>query len=222
MESVIKFLSELAKNNNREWFADNKKWYEESKQKFLFITEVLINEIRKFDSSISYIDPKDCMFRIFRDIRFSNDKRPYKTNFGSFIARGGRKSQHAGYYLHIEPEESFAGGGLYWPPADKLKAVRLHIEKHPDEFIELINRKNFKTIYPEMYDHQLKTAPKGFAKDHPHIDILKYQSFAFTHRVDNKTVTGDKFIEELVHVYKELYPVNSFLNEAIEFSEEER
>lgn len=215
METILHFLSELRKNNNREWFSDHKSWYEESKQKFLFITEVLINEIRKFDPSLPFTDPKDCMFRIFRDVRFSEDKRPYKTNFGSFMAPGGRKSSYAGYYIHIEPGESFAGGGLYWPPADKLKAVRLHIEQHPEEFRQLINEKGFRKVYPQLYDHQLKTAPKGFAKDHPHIDLLRYQSYAFTHRINDETLAGDKVMDELVKVYQKLYPVNSFLNEAL-------
>ena len=127
MLKVIQFLNELSENNNREWFQKNKKWYDESREKVLFLTEVVINEIRKFDPDVPLLEPKDCLFRIFRDVRFSHDKSPYKTNFGSFIAKGGRKSSYAGYYFHIEPSGSFVGGGIYMPAAEPLKAIRDYI-----------------------------------------------------------------------------------------------
>lgn len=216
MEKVLQFLKDLAANNNREWFNDNRNRYEESREKVIFLTEVFINEIRKFDPTVPALNPKDCMFRIFRDIRFSKDKRPYKTNFGSFISRNGRKSEWPGYYFHIEPENSFAGGGVYHPSAEPLKAIRQHIEDQPEEFMRIINDPAFKKYFPRMYDHQLKTAPKGFPKDHPHIDLLRYKSFAFSHPVEDQTVTGDNFVEHIVRAFKQLYEVNSFLNDALE------
>ena len=215
MEKVIQFLEDLAKNNTKEWFNDNRTIYEESKEKVLFITEILINEIRKFDPGISAINPKDCMFRIFRDVRFSKDKRPYKTNFGSFIAKGGRKSLLAGYYFHMEPGASFIGGGLYMPPAESLKLVRDYLAENAGEFYEIINDREFKNEFPEMYDHKLKTAPKGFPKDHEFIDLLRYKSFVFSRSLDNKDVTGDKYMEVSVQAFKQLYKVNSFLNEVL-------
>ena len=144
MEKVLQFLKDLAKNNNREWFNENHQRYEESRDKFLFMTEVLISEIRKFDKEIPVMNAKDCMFRIFRDIRFSSDKRPYKTNFGSFIAKGGRKSIRPGYYFHFEPGQSFAGGGVYMPEAGPLKTIRKFIAENPYEFLETTNDKEFK------------------------------------------------------------------------------
>lgn len=218
MEKVIQFLQDLAANNNREWFNDNRERYEENRNKVLFLTEVFINEIRKFDPGIPQLNPKDCMFRIFRDIRFSNDKRPYKTNFGSFISREGRKSEWPGYYFHIEPEGSFAGGGVYMPSAEPLKAIRLHIEKHPDEFLGILNDPDFKKYFPELMDHKLKTAPKGFSKDHEHIELLRYKSYAFSHRIDNEPLTGDNFIEHTVNAFQKLYKMNAFLKEALENS----
>lgn len=215
MEKVIQFLQDLAANNNRDWFNENRKRYEECRNKVLFLTEVLNNEIAEFDPNVPPMNPKDCMFRIFRDVRFSKDKRPYKTNFGSFIARGGRKSSLAGYYFHIDPERSFIGGGVYRPEADSLKAIRLHIEQHADEFLKIINDKNFKKYFPALFDDKLKTAPKGFPKDHEHIDILRYKSFAFSHEVDNKVLTGDGFIAYAVDTYKQLHKMNAFLNEAL-------
>ena len=215
MDKVLQFLRDLSENNNKEWFHANRKRYEESRDKILFTTEVLINEIRKFDADVPVMNPKDCMFRIFRDIRFSKDKRPYKTNFGSFIAKGGRKSQRAGYYIHIEPESSFAGGGIYMPEAEPLKSIRSYLAVHGNEFLEIINKKDFHSIYPEMYDHQLKTAPKGFPKDHQFIDLLRYKSFVFSTRLSDKIVTGDNFIDYILKAYKQLHKVNQFLNEAL-------
>lgn len=216
MNKVIEFLEELAKNNNREWFQKNKKWYEESRDKFLFLTDVMINEIRKFDPEIPVVSPKDCMFRIFRDVRFSNDKQPYKTNFGSYISKGGRKGMYSGYYFHIETEESFVGGGLYMPPSEPLKAVRKHLAENAEEFLEIINQPSFKKIYPVMYDDKLKTAPKGFPKDHEYIDLLRYKSFVFSKLLSRKDIQGEKYIQIMVEACRQLYPINHFLNNAVE------
>lgn len=215
MEQVLQFLQELSENNNREWFNDNRKEYEKSREKILFLTDVFINEIRKFDPEIPPMNPKDCMFRIFRDVRFSKDKRPYKTNFGSFIAKGGRKSENAGYYFHIEPSGSFIGGGIYMPQAGPLKAIRNHIEEHPEEFSAIINNPEFNAYFPKMMDHKLKTAPRGVEKDHPYIELLRYKSFAFSCPVKKEILLSDKYVETAVSAYKQLHKVNVFLNEAV-------
>jgi len=216
MQDVLNFLSELKVNNNKEWFDQNRSRYEESRKKILFLTELVIHEINSFDPEIGAQNPKDCVFRIFRDVRFSNDKTPYKINMGSFIAKGGRKSMGAGYYLHIEPGGSFVGGGAYCPPADSLKALRTEIFDHPDEFKRLISSNSFQKTYPEMYDDKLKTAPKGFPKDFPEIDLLKYKSYAFTSRIADSDVVGDTFVSKGVTAFRELSPVNRFLNTAID------
>lgn len=216
MDKVLDFLTDLSVNNNREWYNANKKRYEESREKVLFLTEVLINEIRKFDPEIPVLDPKDCVFRIFRDVRFSNDKRPYKTNFGAFIAKGGRKSMNAGYYFHIDPTGSFAGGGVYMPPAEPLKAIREYIAENGEEFLDIIQDKNFKKIYPELMDDKLKTAPKGFPKDHEFIDLLRYKSFVFSNQFNKSQVSANNYIELLVQSFKTLQPVNKFLNDALD------
>ena len=216
MNQIIRFLQDLSENNNREWFQKNKTRYDESRKKALFLTEVVINEIRKFDPEIPLLDPKQCLFRIFRDVRFSNDKRPYKTNFGSFMAKGGRKSMCAGYYFHIDPAGSFAGGGIYMPGAEALKAIRGYMAENGEEFLSLINHTNFKKVYPEMMDDKLKTAPKGFPPDHEFIDLLRYKSFAFMTPINQSEVLAGNFIGKLVESFKILHPVNRFLNEALE------
>lgn len=216
MNNVLGFLRELAVNNNRDWFQKNKKWYDESRNKVLFLTEVLINEIRKFDPTVPVLNPNDCLFRIFRDVRFSQDKSPYKTNFGCYIARGGKKANFAGYYLHIEPESSFAGGGIYMPDNETLKMLREYIAENGEEFLSIIRNKEFQEIYPEMYDDKLKTAPKGFSPDHEYIDILKYKSFAFTHRMEDREVLSENFFQSILHYYRQLSNINMFLNQAIQ------
>ncbi|WP_347839114.1 DUF2461 domain-containing protein [uncultured Draconibacterium sp.] len=215
MEKVLGFLKQLSENNNREWFQDNRKWYEESRDKVLFITDVLINEISKFDSSVRGLSPKDCVFRIFRDVRFSKDKRPYKTNFGSFICTGGRKSMNPGYYFHIEPGSSFIGGGIYMPPAPVLKKLRAYMADHAEEFLEIGNEKDFKKQFPEMYDDKLKLAPKGYPKDHEYIELLKYKSFIYSASLENSVVAGPNYIDEMVKRFELLYPVNAFLYDAL-------
>lgn len=215
MEQVLQFLQELSENNNREWFNENRKRYEENREKILFLTDIFINEIRKFDPEIPPVSPKECMFRIFRDVRFSKDKRPYKTNFGSFIAKGGRKSIYPGYYFHIEPGGSFVGGGIYMPAAGPLKAVRNHIEEHPEEFLAIINDPDFRAFFPEMMDHKLKTAPRGIEKNHKYINLLRYKSFAFSSPVTKSLLISDKYIEYAVNAFRELHKVNSFLYEAL-------
>jgi len=216
MKEVLSFLSELKENNNKEWFDQNRDRYEESRKKVLFFSELINHEIVKFDPEIGIQDPKNCVFRIFRDVRFSKDKTPYKPNMGSFIAKGGRKSISAGYYLHIEPGGSFVGGGSYCPPPETLKAIRTEIFDHSEEFKQLIFSKSFKKVYPGMYDDKLKTAPKDFPKDFPDIDLLKYKSFAFTSKLDDSVVTGHDFVSMVVKSFKELYPVNRFLNSGLE------
>jgi uncharacterized protein (TIGR02453 family) len=216
MQEVLNFLSELKENNNKEWFDQNRDRYQECRKKVLFLTELIIHEAGKFDAEIGIQNPKACVFRIFRDVRFSNDKTPYKTNMGSFIAKGGRKSVSAGYYLHIEPGASFIGGGSYCPPADTLKAYRTEIFDHPEEFKQLIYNDSFRKVYPELYDDKLKTAPKGFPKDFPDIDLLKYKSFAFGSQMDDSLVASDAYVEKILSSMKELYPVNRFLNSALD------
>lgn len=215
MDKVLQFLKELSENNNREWFNDNRKRYEESRDKVIFLTDVLINEIGKFDSQVRGLSPKDCVFRIFRDVRFSKDKRPYKTNFGSFICKGGRKSVNPGYYFHIEPGGSFIGGGIYMPPAEPLKAIRNYMAEHAEDFLEITNKTSFKKNFPEMYDDQLKLAPKGFPKDHKYIKLLKYKSFIFSKEIKDSVVKSDKYVEKMIDNFEQLKDVNAFLYEAL-------
>lgn len=216
MQDVLNFLSELRENNNKEWFDQNREWYQACRDKVVFLTELILHEASRFDDEIGTQDPKSCIFRIYRDVRFSNDKTPYKTHIGSYIAKGGRKSINAGYYLHIEPGGSFVGGGIWSPPADALKAVRTEIFDHSEEFSKLIYADAFKKVYPSMYEDKLKSPPKGFPKDFPGIDLLKYKSYAFNSPISDSEVKSDFFVEKIITAMKHIYPVNRFLNGALE------
>ncbi len=215
MEDLLHFLRELSKNNNRSWFETNRDLYEKNREKILFITDVLIHEIVKLDPEIPPMSPKECIFRIHRDVRFSNDKRPYKTNFGSFIAKHGRKVNEPGYYFHIEPGQSFIGGGLYHPPAEMLKSVRHYIARFPEEFEEIINDPGFRSEFPEMYDDRLKTMPKGFPKDHPAASILCYKSFVFSDNISDEQLISGDFLKIATRKFKKLSEFIALLNEAL-------
>lgn len=215
MESILKFLNDLNENNNREWFDQNRKVYEETKQKFLAITEMLNNEIRQFDDSMPLEDPKKFMFRIFRDVRFSKDKRPYKTNYGSFIKPGGKNEPGGGYYIHLEPDSCFIGGGIYMPQGDVLKKIRTAIYEAPEELLEIINEKNFKKQYGSLWGDQLKTAPRGFPKDWEHIELLRYKSFIGSKTFTTDEVLSDNFLKKAVDAFKALYPLNRYLNDVL-------
>ena len=216
MKEIYDFLMNLEKNNNREWFDQNRDIYQKTKLQFLQITEILINEIRTFDKEIPALDPKKCVFRIFRDVRFSNDKRPYKSNYGMFIARDGRKGGNPGYYFHIQPGESFIGGGVYMPEPNMLKAIRTEIFNHPADILEILNNPEFSAVFTLYNDDKLKTAPKGFPKDFEHIDLLRYKSYAPFVPISDEQLFSPDILEFILTKYKLLSSFNQFLNHAID------
>lgn len=216
MKEILDFLKDLEANNTREWFELNRVRYDVTRKKFLSVAELLIHEIRQFDAEIQALNPKDCVFRIFRDVRFSNDKRPFKSNYGCFIARGGRKSGFAGYYLHLQPGECFLSGGIYMPPPEYLYAIRQEIYYHPQNYIELIENKEFKSTFTVEYSDKLKTAPKGYPKDWEHLDLIKNRNYAFGHRVEESELYASDFLTKAIEVFKIIYPLNRYLNKAVD------
>lgn len=216
MKEIYDFLSNLDKNNNREWFDKNRDTYKKTQQQFLQITEILINEIRAFDSTVPFQDPKKCVFRIFRDVRFSNDKRPYKSNYGTFIARDGRKGGNPGYYFHIQPGASFMGGGIYMPESDKLRAIRTAIYENTTDFLEILEDPEFKARFELFGDDKLKTAPKGFPKDFEHIELLRYKSYAPFRNISDAELFSPDIIDNMVDNFRHLALFNQFLNHAID------
>lgn len=217
--STIKFLKDLKKNNSKEWFDKNRKAYEVAKADFLLLVENVLKELSKKDASIAHLQAKDCVFRINRDVRFSKDKSPYKTNMGMSIAPKGKKGISAGYYFHVEPGGCFMGGGLYQPMPDDLKKVRQEIDYSYDEFSKIVSSKKFKSVYDGLsMDEGLKLSrpPKGYDENNPAIEFLKLKSFIAMTNVADKDLMDKNLTKKIVTSFEALQPMINFLNRALE------
>lgn len=206
------FLNQLNLNNNREWFNDNKNLFTEAQSNVLDFTENLVLEMGKFDANLLKVDAKKALFRIYRDTRFSKDKTPYKTNFGTSLGMG-KGSQKAGYYLHIEPKKSFIAGGLYVPESSVLKQIRNEISLYGEDFLKIINQKDFKKLFPELSQNdKLKKVPTGFEKDHPMADFLQLKSFIVVYNLKDEELQNNNAITTISKIYKSIKPLIDFLN----------
>lgn len=217
--STLRFIKSLKKNNNREWFEANKKDFLSAKAEFETFIDALIRKIAKFDPSVGDKVAKDCVFRIYRDVRFSKDKSPYKTHFGAWITSAQSKSEasaKAGYYIHLEPGGAFLAGGAYTPEGPWLKAIRQEIDYNTAEFKKILNSASFKKYFGRMEGDQLANAPKEYPKDHPEIGLLKHKSFLAVHRLDDQMLTSDQFLNHAASVFKAMLPFNQFLNRAMD------
>jgi uncharacterized protein (TIGR02453 family) len=214
---ILEFLRQVAANNNREWFQKNKGLYDEAKAEFESFLNLLIPGIAKFDETVKFVTAKDCIFRFYRDIRFSTDKSPYKTNFGAFITRGGKKSHGPGYYFHMQPGDCFLSGGIWMPAPDDMKKIRKEIYYNIDEFKKILSNKNFTKYFSgiDEWDRQ-KLPPREFPKDFPDMDLLLNKSFTVSHPLDEKTLYSENLVEFTLGVYKAMYPYNEFLRRGIE------
>lgn len=215
-QKVFSFLSELKENNNRDWFQDHKNKYEKARDVVIEFTGKLIESIKQFDPDIGEQKPKDCLFRIYRDVRFSKDKSPYKTNIGSSIARGGKRRGDAGYYLHIEPRASFLAGGVYMPPAPMLKAVRKEIYYHSEDFKKIIEDDKFIKYFGALEGEKLKRPPKDFSADFDDVELLKYKSYVVIHNIDNELFYTDKLLPYSLEVFEAMKPLIHFINRGID------
>ncbi|MDR1553527.1 MAG: DUF2461 domain-containing protein [Prevotellaceae bacterium] len=217
-KSTLKFLSELSKNNYREWFNDNKIRYEAARDNVLDASKKLYTEISKFDSNIIFDDPKKCMFRIYRDTRFYKYKEPYKTNIGIvFSPDGTKKCQLSSYYMHIEPDSSFVSCGVYMPDAEILKAIRLAIYEDFEVFSKIVENKIFKKHFGTLCRDEdcLSRVPVGFDKDSPACDYLKLKHFYVFQSFSNNEVCNSDFVENAAQALKLTKPLHDWLNKAI-------
>jgi len=215
-KETLTFLKNLDKNNNREWFQAHKSDFEAAKANLAALTGYLIGKMLRFDPELAGILPDACVFRIYRDIRFSKDKRPYKNNIGAYIAPGGRKSMAPGYYLHIQPGNSFVAGGEYHPGAPELLKVRNAIANDTGEFLKIVNGKKYREMFGEMHGERLKTAPKGFSADHKAAEYLKLKDFVAYHEMfDDNFLLSKEFPDYVVGVFKQMYPLNQFMRKAL-------
>lgn len=209
---ILDFLKNLKENNNREWFNDHKNHFTEAQQDFEFYIETLINELGKSDENIAKLNAKKSMLRIYRDIRFSKDKTPYKTYFGASLGMG-KSNEKSGHYLHIEPGKSFIASGIYLPEAPVLKDIRKEISVFKDDFQAAVNNKDFKKYYGELdREHSLKNVPQGFEKEDPMAEYLKLKSFIGVRKLTDKDVSDKNSIKNFIEILKSAKPLNDFLN----------
>ena len=217
--STIKFLKDLKKNNSKEWFDKNRKVYEAAKDDFASLVNNVINQFGKNDETIATLTAKDCMFRINRDVRFSKDKSPYKTNLGAAFTKGGKKAIVAGYYFHCEPGQAFVGGGLWMPDADVVKKVRQEIDYSFDEFSKIIKNKKFIAQYKSLEitdETSLTREPKGYEKNNPAIQFIKLKSWLAMSSLTDAELTDKNLTKKIVAAFEALQPLIEFLNRGIE------
>ncbi|MDD5507136.1 MAG: DUF2461 domain-containing protein [Bacteroidales bacterium] len=213
-EKILEFLGELKQNNTREWFSENKSRFEVVRSDFEAFINRLIPEVYKFDPGIGLVSARDCMFRIYKDIRFSKDKSPYKTNFGAFIAENGRKSVKAGYYVHLDSEESFLGGGMYMPSPDILRRVRQEIYFNAEALNRILEEKDFREIYGGIHDMEdkLKNPPRDYPVDFRYIELLKHKSYSVWHTLSPDALKSGTLLEDIACKFSAMAPFNAYLN----------
>lgn len=215
-QATLQFLKQLKQNNNKEWMDSHRKAYEAAKQNYEVFVGALLDGLALLEPQFGDMQPKQCVFRINRDVRFSEDKSPYKSNFGAHFTIGGKKSPHAGYYFHLEPGSSFVGGGAWMPPADMLKSIRQEIDYDLAAFEQILNNKEFKKRYSQIDGEQLKKAPQGYDPENPAIRYLRYKSFTVGHKVPDKTLTDKTLIKQVLASFEAMKPFIDFLNRAVE------
>jgi len=217
-KDILQFLTELNQNNNREWFHENKARYDRLRIGFEEMVGTLIMEIAKFDEDLKFLSAKECTFRIYRDIRFSPNKIPYKTHFGAYMAaNGGRKSERGGYYLHLEPNASFLSVGVWMPQPNVLKALRQSVFDNIDELNEIRASSEFARYFKNFYDEDaLKKLPSGFPKDFPEADLLKLKHYLVDYNLNDELLSSENFINNVLTAFKAGYPFNRFFNYTVD------
>lgn len=212
-QSTLDFLKAIKSNNNREWFMENKKWYEQEMDTLGSFADALIVKMKQHDD-IENASGKKSIFRIYRDVRFSKDKTPYKTNLGGYLKRA-TKFLRGGYYFHIEPGNCFVGGGFWGPNSDDLKQIREHIAFDPEPLQKILSSKEFKSIFGTLRGEQLKTAPKGYPKDHPAIDLLRYKQFLISKKFTDNQVTNTNYMNEVENTFRAMRPFFDYMSEIL-------
>ncbi len=214
-KETVDFLKKLEKNNNRDWFNANKQAFLGANDNVIAMTGDITGRIEKFDASVTGFDPKSGVFRIYRDVRFSKDKSPYKTNLGAFIAPGGKKAMAPGYYFHIQPKMFFAAAGKHMPDSPELLRIRNAISSKAKEFMEIVEAKKFKDRFGELDGERLKNPPKGFMVTDPAIEYLKLKSFTVSEEFSERDALAADYPKKLAESFKAAYPLVTFLRDAL-------
>lgn len=217
-KNSLKFLKQLAANNNKPWFDANRPDYEAAKANFIEFIGELITKMGAIDSGVAGLEAKKTVFRINRDVRFSKDKSPYKNNFGATLSMGGKNMQTAGYYFQIQPgNKSFAAAGSYMPIPENLAKIRQEIDYNFKDFKKIVESAAFKKQFETLDEiEKLKTVPKGYSAENPALEYLKHKSFVVSHTFTDAEVTDPAFIKTVVSTFKTAFPLVKFINNALE------
>jgi uncharacterized protein (TIGR02453 family) len=213
---ILNFLDNLAQNNEKTWFDSHRAEYESAREIFNPFVDYLIDELRASDN-LEGLSSKNCVSRIYRDIRFSRDKSPYHTNFSAIIAPGGRKSVTQGYYVSLQPhDQSLVAGGLYMPSPEQLVRFREAIDQHAGEFKAITGNPAFVEQFGAVEGERLKTAPKGYDRAHPEIELLQLKQVTVLHHFPDRQVLAGKFPEKTLTACRVMKPFVDYLNEVIQ------
>jgi len=217
-KSILKFLKDLKGNNNKIWFDEHKSIYEEARAAFTQAVQKMIVTISAFDKDIATLSPKECIFRINRDVRFSKDKRPYKNTMSAYFNRAGKKGNGAGYYVHIEPGKSFVAAGIWMPETNDLAKIRQEIDYNFEEWKKVIGSPAFKKYFTAGVEktNTLVRPPKGYDEENPAISFLKLKSFIASRRFSDAEVTAPSFNTELSKTFKAVKPMIDFINGSLD------
>ena len=212
--STFAFIADLRRNNNREWFEDNRGRYEDARADFISFIGVWLFELETFDDSVTGMDPRRCMFRIYRDTRFSQNKAPFKSNLGARILPGGSKALHlrTGYFMNVEPGLSRVGGGAFRPEPEWLMAIRARIMRDSGKLRGILGNRSFKSSFGSLAGEAVKTAPRGIPKDHPEIDLLRYKSFLARHPFEDAELVQPGFLAKVVRACRAAKPLKDYLD----------
>ena len=211
--STIDFLKRLSKNNNREWFNKNKNLYVSAHENVLAFVDALLSEMRKHDT-IETRDAKDSLFRIYRDVRFSKDKSPYKTYWAGHFKRATKKLR-GGYYFQIGPGETMAAGGFFMPDSKDLFRIRKDIDMNFNDWEKMLADKKIANTFGALKGDKVATSPRGFSKDNPAIELLKHKQFYFSRKFTDKEVLSDDFLQEMNQTFKNLRSYFNYMSDVL-------
>lgn len=229
---IIRFLRDVAANNNRQWFAAHKGEYEAVRADFENGIAQAIGRIAEFDPSVAHLSVKDCTYRFYRDTRFSPDKSPYKRHLGAYICAKGKKSLHGGYYLHVEPDGCLVACGSYWLPTNILTSCRNEIMANEEEWLGCVESREFRRYYSDSFEpcgekeswlmqqgfglEKLKTCPAGFPRDYPYVHYLRLKNYCCWHRVADDFFEGDGWLDAAMPMLRAAKPMMDFMNAVID------
>jgi uncharacterized protein (TIGR02453 family) len=215
LEPILTFLTNLSNNNNKTWFDQNRQEYETARDAFESFIDLLIDEFRVTDD-LQDLTAKDCISRIYRDIRFSKDKSPYKTNMWATIAPGGKKTMRMGYHIAIQPQgRSILAGGMWEPTTEQLVHFRQAIDQNAAEFKQITSEKALLDYFGGIEGEKLKTAPQGYDRSHPEIELLQYKQVVVVHYFTDKQVLANDFLDQVVSGCQAMRPFLDYLDDIL-------